>query len=430
MKDFVEFLNNRFCADDLEKFNINFFIKDDQLHLSYNDHEIPISVSDEDADFLDAEKKLKADKSAKYNNYYYSSEENKFMEVKILKLKPAKHRDSPFLTKHEYVLNGDGYKVEISKMSLEMLISFFEGEEYPCYVEHRVIRRIESYIKKMEDYQSLGRKISYISSINFKDLFIGRLHTAKIITDDNWASVEKQLEINLRNLEKAFYILENNEEDCLNYYLKAWDFSNPIRYLRDEDIQINFKIPSVSYDENLLKFYKNAMVAETVNHSFLSFYHVIEYYFLKCAEKNLQQQLKFFIDDPKFNSTQGSLEQLISTIKKYNYENDENKMLLCVLKEYIQPKALLEYVDLQGIKRGEGVDVFGENIEKKGLEENNVIEIIGKTVKAIRNGIVHSSDKYNRAERFIPFSNSEIIVKKYLPIVKFIAEKIIATTSY
>ena len=71
-----------------------------------------------------------------------------------------------------------------------------------------------------------------------------------------------------------------------------------------------------------------------------------------------------------------------------------------------------------------------ENIEKKGLEENNVIEVIGKTIKAIRNGIVHSSDKYNRADRFIPFSESEDIVKKYLPIVKFLAEKIIATTSH
>ena len=86
---------------------------------------------------------------------------------------------------------------------------------------------------------------------------------------------------NLKNLEKAFYILENNGEDCLNYYLKAWDFSNPIRLLKDENIEISFKIPSVSYDETLLRFYKNAIVAETVNHSFLSFYHVIEFYFLK-----------------------------------------------------------------------------------------------------------------------------------------------------
>ncbi len=179
-----------------------------------------------------------------------------------------------------------------------------------------------------------------------------------------------------------------------------------------------------------MRFYKNAIVAETVNHSFLSFYHVIEFYFLKCTEKNLQQQLKFFIDDPKFNSTQNNLEQLITTIKKYNYENDENKMLSCVLHEYIPAEALLSFVHSLGIKRGEGADIFGENIEKKGLEENNVIEVIGKTIKAIRNGIVHSSDKYNRADRFIPFSESEDIVKKYLPIVKFLAEKIIATTSH
>ena len=145
-------------------------------------------------------------------------------------------------------------------------------------------------------------------------------------------------------------------------------------------------------------------------------YLFIEFYFLKCTEKNLQQQLKFFIDDPKFNSTQNNLEQLITTIKKYNYENDENKMLSCVLHEYIPAEALLSFVHSLGIKRGEGADIFGENIEKKGLEENNVIEVIGKTIKAIRNGIVHSSDKYNRADRFIPFSESETTVKKSLGI--------------
>ena len=428
MESFVTLLNKRFSENDLIKFGINFIIEEENLYLIYDDQKVPISLSQEDEEFLIADKELKDDESAKYNNYF-SSENNKFMEFKLLKLRPAKHRDSPFLTKHKYALTGDGFNIEISKISLKMIISFFNGEEYSSYFENRVMRRIESYIEKVKSYELRKRSISYISPIKFNDLFIHRIDTVKINTEDNWPSLEKQLEVNLRNMEKAFYILENNDEDCFNYYLTSWDFSNPIKSLKDEDIEINFKIPSVNYDETLLKFYKNAIVAKTVNHAFLSFYHVIEFYFLKCTEKNLQQQLKFFIDDPKFNSTQNNLEQLITTIKKYNYENDENKMLLCVLHEYIQAEALLSFVRSLGIKRGEGIDIFGENIEKKGLEENNVIEVVGKTIKAIRNGIVHSSDKYNRAERFIPFSESEEIVKKYLPVVKFIAEKIIATTS-
>lgn len=430
MEKFTNFLNERFGLDDLVDIGIQFSIEDDKIYLNYNDYKVPLSVSEEDEEFLFVDKELKVDGSAEYNNYYFSSEKNKLMEFKILKLKQAQHRESPFITKHKYSLNGDGFKIEISQMSLSMAISLFKSKEYVDFVKNRLIQKVENYIEKLKEYESRGRKVSYISPVKFNDLFIRRTLTAKITSEDKWPSSDKQLEINLKNLEKAFYILENNGEDCLNYYLKAWDFSNPIRLLKDENIEISFKIPSVSYDETLLRFYKNAIVAETVNHSFLSFYHVIEFYFLKCTEKNLQQQLKFFIDDPKFNSTQNNLEQLITTIKKYNYENDENKMLSCVLHEYIPAEALLSFVYSLGIKRGEGADIFGENIEKKGLEENNVIEVIGKTIKAIRNGIVHSSDKYNRADRFIPFSESEDIVKKYLPIVKFLAEKIIATTSH
>lgn len=429
MDNFLDFLNERFGLADLVEEGIKFESEDGKLYLLYNGQMIPVHLSEEDDVFLTVNNKLKKDKTAIYNGYF-SSEKNRLMEFKILKLKSAKHRDSPFITKHKYALNGDGFKIEISKMSVEMVISFFNSQEYVGYVKNRIIQRVERYLERVKDYESRGKKATYITALNFSDLFIKRLPTAKVFTEDKWPNLTKQLEINLRNLEKAFYILENNEEDCFNYYLKSWDFSSPIRFLKDEDIEISFKIPSVSYDEILLKFYKNAMVAETVNHSFLSFYHVLEYYFLKCTEKNLHQQLKFFIDDPKFNSQQNNLEQLISTIKRYNYENDENKMLLCVLREYIQPEALLNYVHSLDIRRGEGVDIFGENIEKKGLDENNVIDIIGRTIKAIRNGIVHSSDKYNRAERFIPFSESETTVKKYLPVVKFIAEKIIATTSH
>ncbi|MDV4263413.1 hypothetical protein ACG9XY_13945 [Acinetobacter seifertii] len=124
MDSFLNFLNDRFGLDDLVDEGIKFCEEEGKLHLVYKDQKVPISFNEEDDEFLTVNKELKNDKTAIYNNYF-SSEKNKLMEFKLLKLKSAKHRDSPFVTKHKYALNGDGFKIEISKMSIQMVISFF-----------------------------------------------------------------------------------------------------------------------------------------------------------------------------------------------------------------------------------------------------------------------------------------------------------------
>ena len=89
MEKFTNFLNERFGLDDLVDIGIQFSIEDDKIYLNYNDYKVPLSVSEEDEEFLFVDKELKVDGSAEYNNYYFSSEKNKLMEFKILKLKQA-----------------------------------------------------------------------------------------------------------------------------------------------------------------------------------------------------------------------------------------------------------------------------------------------------------------------------------------------------
>lgn len=69
-------------------------------------------------------------------------------------------------------------------------------------------------------------------------------------------------------------------------------------------------------------------------------------------------------------------------------------------------------------------EVFGERLSIR-LEEGHTIGNTAKVIKHIRNSLVHSSDKYTREECVVPFSESETIVTKYIPIVKFLAEKVI-----
>ncbi|WP_228719104.1 hypothetical protein [Acinetobacter haemolyticus] len=157
MDNFLDFLNERFGLADLVEEGINFESEDGKLYLLYNGQMIPVHLSEEDDVFLTVNNKLKKDKTAIYNGYF-SSEKNRLMEFKVLKLKSAKHRDSPFITKHKYALNGDGFKIEISKMSVEMVISFFNSQEYVGYVKNRIIQRVERYLERVKDYESRGKK--------------------------------------------------------------------------------------------------------------------------------------------------------------------------------------------------------------------------------------------------------------------------------
>ena len=71
---------------------------------------------------------------------------------------------------------------------------------------------------------------------------------------------------------------------------------------------------------------------------------------------------------------------------------------------------------------------FGEEIEVK-LEKSHVIGNVAKIIKTIRNALVHSSDSYERNPRHVPFSKSTEIVKREIPLIKFLAERVIITSA-
>jgi len=72
--------------------------------------------------------------------------------------------------------------------------------------------------------------------------------------------------------------------------------------------------------------------------------------------------------------------------------------------------------------------VFGENIKIK-LELGHALSNSATITKHIRNSLVHSSDRYNREDCYLPFSNSESIVEQYVPLVKYLAETVLFSTA-
>ncbi|MGA2298772.1 MAG: hypothetical protein ABSG15_14590, partial [FCB group bacterium] len=141
------------------------------------------------------------------------------------------------------------------------------------------------------------------------------------------------------------------------------------------------------------------------------------------------------INDLKFKTVPSHLDKLIQDVLNHKNENDETEMLKNVIKKYVDENDIMDFITqyedfldkkVYTIKR----TIFGHEIAATPLNSGHVIGNIAKTIKAIRNALVHSSDRHERNEIFIPYSKEGMtLLELELPLIKYLAEKVIIATS-
>lgn len=193
-------------------------------------------------------------------------------------------------------------------------------------------------------------------------------------------------------------------------------------------------IPRANYNDDLVSFYKVAKSSLFPNQGFLSYYHILEYFFLRVADEIIHTSLKAQINSPSFSASYESINKLLSIVAKVDNTSDETEMLKAVLNKYVPEDDLIDYILTIEKETGEKLysdtkrEVFGEKATIR-LEKGHAISNTAKIIKHIRNALVHSSARYSRENCFLPFSESETVVEQYIPIVKFLAEKVIFATA-
>jgi len=264
-----------------------------------------------------------------------------------------------------------------------------------------------------------------------------RLFTIKVY-NTNQSSIENNLKFTNPIIDSCLFSFSSLKQTTINvveFFLKR-------RRLREQKEEIfkvqtsnNFNLPRVKINPHLLKFYQLASSTEFESHKFLSYYHILEYFFLAVSDQNLYEKLSRRINDPKFRTTSQSLDKLIQDINSHKSENDETEMLKNVLIKYINEDEIIEFIKEYEILINDSIYtkkrvLFGNEISAINLQSGHVFGPISKHIKTIRNALVHSSDRHERNDRFIPYSKSSMeTVKIQIPILKFIAEKIIISTA-
>lgn len=306
-----------------------------------------------------------------------------------------------------------------------------------------------SIINKCSDYYAWN-KIENVNFINYildrvrmmrgdGDFlkFTKRLFTIKVY-NTHQSSAENNLKLTNPIIDSCVYSFSSMKQTTINV-VESFFKRRRLRGQKDDIFKIqtsnNFNFPRVKINPHLLKFYQLASSTEFESHKFLSYYHVLEYFFLSVSDQNLYEKLSRRINDPKFRTTSPGLDKLIQDINSHKSENDETEMLKNVLVKYVNEDELIEFIKEYEILINDNIytkkrSVFGNEINGTNLQTGHVFGPISKHIKAIRNALVHSSDRHERNDRFIPYSKSSMeTVKIQIPVLQFLAEKVIISTA-
>lgn len=399
-------------AEDLERFDFKTNIEGNTLEIDYKDVKFKIDV---DNDWIKVINKVYKAKQYEINEESKFQVSNQQVEFQVFKLTPS------FVFKPHYEFKDSSEnKVLLTNMSKEYKLNLFRFSEFNSErIKQRVLRRHK------DRSEGAIRRIPRFN-YRFDDLFLNYI----TITYQPKSKTDKEKLIN-EGREKSKSCLfklavTENESWELRETVKAKGFNIPI----PEDGENDFSIPKSNYEDDLVGFYKVAKSSIFPSQSFLSYYHVLEYNFLKVSDEELFNKTKSIINSTTFNGNYENINKLLSILQKHERNLDETSMLKRVLTKFIDEDEFIQFVTEIEISAKEKIfskpkePIFGERIPIS-LEIGHALSNTAKIIKHIRNSLVHSSDKYTREECVIPFSVSESIVIKYIPILKYLAEKVI-----
>ena len=196
--------------------------------------------------------------------------------------------------------------------------------------------------------------------------------------------------------------------------------------------------PAREYTEDVVDYYKLALSSRDPYIKYLSFYHVIEYFYDEVFKKHLIDDLKERITHPDFSyKNDDSVYEMAKFVKnrwQMNHESgqgNELESLKFVLSEYVsvnELKTKLDSVSPNGTSYYQNNKVsFCDAPIISWHNADGVVTQIAKRIYFTRNALVHSKSSKNK-ERYKPYKD-ERDLQKEIPLVKAVAEAIIINSS-
>lgn len=192
-----------------------------------------------------------------------------------------------------------------------------------------------------------------------------------------------------------------------------------------------FRFPLRIYDSNLVSYYQMALSSDSPILSYLALYRILESLFLSTTEHDLHSRLSELLISQEFSHKESkSLRELTLLVSRFNRRMDEQKMLKMTLEHFFKPDEIIDWVKKYEHANGKyytaAQTIFGITYVLEDTNPKQVCSSLAKRIYNIRNVLVHS--KEIDMPQFIPFSGEEKFITKELPLLLFLAEKLIIKT--
>lgn len=391
----------------------------DEIELDVDDAQIRIPIDDEWKKAIDAFYKAR--------QYSFDPERrvlssNRAVEYLVVRLDPGFY----YRISHEFSDVAENM-VKLTQASKEFQLSYFESKNY-----ERSFDRIKERIhRRTSRLAGVVRRNAQRRHYRFNDLFFN-FHTITYAAKRKPRG-KKIEDVAIGPVKACLFALAYRKDE-------SWELSHEIKSKgliyphASHEAEEDLEIPRASYDDAAVTFYKVAKSSQFPSQVFLAYYHILELHFLRVADEALFNAVCAQLNNPDFRSTYENVTKLLAAIKRNDNTSNEKDMLLGVLRKYVAEEEFIEFVDELEKDAGEKYftkpkkKIFGERYSI-GLDKGHALNGAAIVVKHIRNALVHSSDKYAREDCFLPLSETEDVVVRYIPIVRFMAERVIFATA-
>jgi len=409
----TEFVNR------LEKLGCRAEEKDGGIDIDIDDAKLHIP--------LDAEWSRDIPAHYKARQYHFDAEyrvltSNRAAEFQVVRLDPGFY----YRAEHKFT-DKKGNIVTLRPASNLYKLAYFDSDRY-----EKSFKRIKTrMLRRAERPLGLRRRTSARVRYKLDDLFFNfQTITYEATRKPRGKSIR---EVAIEPVKSCLFALayKENESWELSHAIKAKGLIYPSV---SEDVDGEQEIPRASYDDAAVTFYKVAKSSQFPSQVFLAFYHVLELHFLRVADESLFNAVCAQLNNPDFRSTYKNVTKLLAAIKKNDTTSSEKELLFGVLRKYVSEDEFIEFIKNFESKckdrpfTNTKEVVFGERY-CINMDKGHALSSAANVVKHIRNALVHSSDKYSREDAFIPLSESEDVIVRYIAIVRFFAERVIFATA-
>lgn len=274
--------------------------------------------------------------------------------------------------------------------------------------------------------------------LDWKEILIRimREFSIKIITP-NYSSLEK----NRKRKEAYVFEFIYKTEQVVGEYADIEDILPTLemgRRMVDSVPNTIETIPRREYISDVVDYYRLAFSSADPYIKYISFYHIMEYFYDEVYKRKIVADLINKITHPDFSyKDEEKVYEIATFVKNRMHMNDESgqgdelESLKYVLKEYVdieQLKNKLNSIEQDSIMFYQSNKVaFCKAPTIPWNDSEGVYNQIARRIYYTRNSLIHSKSGKNR-ERYKPYKDEKELQKE-IPLVRVIAEMIIINSS-